>query len=182
MNTKQICPICEVINPPDRLICHFCGQDLRSAPLKDYFAFVGGSVESKKNRLIYQFGVLKHKIKISFDALKYLIEREQSDKIISTFNYYENQIERERSAANYYLYLLSRNVFDNYCILLALDMQIYFELFRKNISRGRQIHPELFSSFLMDSLRIVEDQKNRLVDTIDDIIEDIEEIEPEDIK
>lgn len=182
MNTKQICPICEAINPPVKLICNFCGQDLRSAPMKDYFSFVNGSVESKKNRLIYQFGVLKHRIKISFDTLKCLVERDQANKIPETFKHYKTQIERERSSANYYLYLLSRKIFDNYCVLLVLDMQIYFELFKKNMARGRQVHPELFSSFLMGSLRIVEDQKDRLIDTVDDIIEDIEEVNTGDIE
>ncbi|MCD4784441.1 MAG: hypothetical protein K8T10_11525 [Candidatus Eremiobacteraeota bacterium] len=150
--------------------------------MKDYYSFVNGSVESKKNRLIYQFGVLKHKIKISFDTLKSLVKREQINKIPQTFKYYKTQIKRERSSANYYLHLFSKKIFDNYCLLLVLDMQIFFELFKKNMARGKRVHPELLAGYLMDSLGIVEDQKNRLIDTIDDIIEDIEEVDVGDIE
>jgi len=181
MNARQICPICEHLNPPEVLICGDCNQDLRSAPLQDYLVFTGNTPKNRKNDLIFQLGLMKHKVKVSFDAIKYLIERKEFGRIPRIFNYYREQIERERSSVSYYLQLFSRKVFYPYFGLLFLDTQVYFALLKTYIYRLKLPDTPLVNELLKEGLRIVEDQNNKLMETISDIIEEIEDADEKEI-
>lgn len=181
MRINQVCPICESINSPKSLICSDCHQDLRAMPLQDYLVFAGNSVESRKNDLIFQFGILKHKVKISFDSIRFLIEQGEHGRMKEIYSYYRTQIERERSAASYYLRLFSSKIFHPHYGLLFLDIQVYFTLLKSFIYRLKLPENDFMQEIFQEGFSIIQDQKEKLVDTIDDIIEEIEDATLEDI-
>ena len=175
MIENQICPVCESLNSHKSLICSNCHQDLRVMPLQDYTIFMGNSLESQKNDLIFQFGILKHKVKISFDSIRFLLDQGDFDRIKEVYQYYRTQIERERSAACYYLRLFSSKIFHPHYNLLFLDIQVYFTLLKSYLHRASMPKNPIIEDLFKEGFRIVEDQKEKLVDTVDDIIEEIED-------
>ncbi len=150
-------------------------------PLQDYLVFAGNSVESRKNDLIFQFGILKHKVKISFDSIRFLIEQGENARMKEIYSYYRTQIERERSAASYYLRLFSSKIFHPHYGLLFLDIQVYFTLLKSFIYRLKLPNNDFMQEIFQEGFSIIQDQKEKLVDTIDDIIEEIEDATLEDI-
>lgn len=171
-----VCPICEAINSPERLICHSCLQDLRAAPLNDFLVFIKNPPETRRKDLIFQFGILKHKAKVSYDALKYLAERHDYQRLIQTHQYYREQIERERSAVSYYLLLFSRETFRDHYGILLLDIHIYFALLKTYLIRVGLPNTPWVRDMFQEGLKVVQDQNEKILETIDDIIEDIENL------
>jgi hypothetical protein len=176
METKCICPICESINDPAQAMCCSCRQDLRSAPLSDFIMFVENSPENRRKDLSFQFGVLKHKIRISFDAIKYLVQKNDYQRVSIVYNYYLTQIDRERSSSGYYLQMFSERIFNSYYGLLQLDAQVYFYLLRTYLVKISDTIASAIEDQKTKGLLTVEDQKNKLLETINEIIEEIDEL------
>ncbi|MCE1246056.1 MAG: hypothetical protein LWY06_05385 [Firmicutes bacterium] len=149
--------------------------------MSDFIMFVENSPDNKRKDLSFQFGVLKHKIKISFDAIKYLIQKSDYQRVTIVYNYYLLQIERERSSAGYYLQVFSERIFEHYYGLLMLDSQVYFYLLRSFLLKINDTIYSAIEDKAKNGLRTVEDQMNKLTETINDIIEEIDELPAGDI-
>ncbi|MFP4497145.1 MAG: hypothetical protein ACLFQV_02945 [Vulcanimicrobiota bacterium] len=173
---KIICPICEFLNSHKQINCKQCGQDLRSAPLQDYLVFLDHSFELKKIDLTFQLGVLKHKINIFFDSFKYITRNLAYGKLPPLVEYYSNEIERQKSSIIYYLMLINERIFRTLSSLLEMDFRAYLRML-KTFSELMSLTGETTGDMDENNLSIIEQQKNRLINTIDEIIIELTELE-----
>lgn len=155
---------------------------MRCSPLQDYLVFMNNSPRAKREDLVFQFGTLKHQVRISLDAVKYLVEAGKTRKIHSIYLYYRRQTENIRSSASYYLLLLSKKLFFKYYGLLLIDTHVYFTLLRTFTVQSKLARIASSELLLEEGYKIVQQQQKRVLDLLDEIIETLENLPEEELE
>jgi hypothetical protein len=180
--TGIICPICEKINTHKGVICRYCGQDLRLSPLNDYVDFVESAPGKKKRDICSKLGLLKHKVKISLDTIKYLMVKSNYDKVASVLIHYRRQIEQDRSSASYYLLLYSREIFFRFYGLMLIDCHVYFILLKTYLVKAGIPATPSINMLFEEGLKILDEHNRKLISLIDEIILEVEKVSEKEIE